>query len=89
MTEAIAWFEEGRKHFVASRVYPNKPPLRYPTQDVYTPKDEAEYISGYNAEKAQWLRGNGLGGLDGYSEEHDEQKFILVEGPDGIKVKAA
>lgn len=74
MTEDHDWLEEGKKHFVASKIRPDKPPSNYPTQDVHLPKDEAEFITGYNLAKNAFDRGEGFSGLESYANELDEQR---------------
>jgi hypothetical protein len=67
------WIEEGRKHFLNARLHPERPPANYPTQDVHTPKDEADFVLGFKAAKGEWDRGGGLGGLEAYARERDER----------------
>lgn len=71
------WVDEGRKHFMATRTHPERRPANYPTRDVHSAQDEAEFIQGFNAAKAKWDRGEGLNGLQSYVVERDE---ITAEG---------
>lgn len=68
------WFEEGRKQFVISKIRPDAPPLNYPTQDVQTPKDEADYVNGFNVAQAAWNRGERFAGMEAYAAELEEQR---------------
>jgi hypothetical protein len=72
--KVIDWFEEGRKQFVSSKINPEKPPKNYPTQDIHTAKDEADYIAGFNSAEKAWQRGEGFSGMASYVEEIDEGK---------------
>jgi hypothetical protein len=70
----VDWIDEGRKHFVATKTHPERPCQNYPTQDVHTAKDEADFILGFKAAKAAWERGEGLSGTEAYAAEHDEAR---------------
>lgn len=72
------WIEEGRKHFLASKTHPERPCSNYPTQDVHLPKDEADFIAGFNSAKAEWDRGEGLNGLSAYMPEMEESGQIKL-----------
>lgn len=74
MSAVADWFEEGRKQFVASKIRPDKPPLNYPTQDVNTPKNEADYCLGFRSAQAAWERGEGLSGMESYIAELEEER---------------
>jgi hypothetical protein len=72
--EEVDWFKEGQIQFVMSKTHPEKPPARYPTQDKYTPQNEADYIAGFNVQKAAWGSGEGFGAFEGYAHENEEGK---------------
>lgn len=48
------WVEEGKKHFLQTILRPERRPANYPTQDVHTPQNEADFITGFNLGKADW-----------------------------------
>lgn len=70
--EVVDWIEEGRKHFLATKLHPERLAANYPTQDIYTPKDEADFILGFKAAKGEWEAGKGLSGITAYASERDE-----------------
>jgi hypothetical protein len=74
MSQPIDWFDQGAQQFVASQIRPEKPPMRYPTQDIYSPKDEADYVAGFNSAKAAFERGDGFSGMESLAEELEEQR---------------
>src|SRR5687767_1280711 len=65
----IDWIEEGRKHFLQTKLHPERLAANYPTQDVHSPKDEADFILGFKAARGEWERaGGGLSGISAYVE---------------------
>jgi hypothetical protein len=79
------WVEEGRKAFIASKLRPDKnSATNYPTQDCHTPRDEADYVTGWNTQKAMWDRGEGLSGMESYAQEIEEQR--RKEREDGVEI---
>jgi hypothetical protein len=71
-SDEIDWLEEGKKHFIMTTLHPERLAANYPTQDVHTPKDEADYVLGFRIAKAAWERGEGLSGIEAYVKEQDE-----------------
>lgn len=82
---ATDWIEEGRKHFLATRLKPAKLCTNYPTRDAHGASDEADFIRGFHAASAEWQRGGRLGGLESYASEIDEGRvaplLLKVAGP--------
>jgi hypothetical protein len=78
--EQTDWIEEGRKHFLATKLHPEKLAENYPSQDVHTLKDEADFILGFRAAKGEWERGIGLTGLGAYTAERDERALAAQTG---------
>ncbi len=76
---ATYWFEEGQKQFVVSKIKPGLAPQHYPTQDTHTPKNEADYISGYNLARKGWENGEGFGMMQGYADEFEAQQKADAE----------
>lgn len=76
----IDWYEEGRKQFTFSKINPEKPTKNYPTQDIHTAKEEADYIRGFNSMEAEWKRGGGFSGTESYMEEIEEARRAKKAG---------
>ena len=48
------WRDRGAAHFQSLRTH-GKSTIPYPTQDTHTPKDEAEFIAGFQSERRKVL----------------------------------
>lgn len=70
----IDWHEEGKKAFVYGKVRQNKTYPLYPTQDIYTPTDEAAFIAGWRGAEAEWDGGKQLSGIEAYVQELREEE---------------
>jgi hypothetical protein len=70
----IDWEEEGKKHALNSRQHPERPCKNYPTRDKHSAKDEADFIRGFNLQKAEFDAGRGLAGMAAYATEIEEQE---------------
>lgn len=68
----IDWMEEGKKHFLATQLHPERPCANYPTRDKHSAEDEANFITGFNLAKAEHARGEGLSGMAAYASERDD-----------------
>lgn len=75
----IDWIEEGKKHFVQTKIKPAALCQNYPWQDQHPPQAERDFILGFKAAEAAWERGEQLSGMQAYVIEMDEQGYLQVK----------